>query len=616
MRKRRRILLCLSIFLGAAVFFAACEKIFTEKRHFKRIPFEIQPGRMFAPLEFDKSLYSWIEKGESVENILGKNITRGKGIAVHKEGSFRVRPKIQGRKGISFSLYTYSSQRNLSVSAYIKRDSRILKQFHTEEKKHRVFTQTIHEVRELDKKDEIVITAGGTGVIIVSDLLVYDIIPESKREYIFIMALDNLGCGKIGGKRNGVSLTPALNRLKADSVYFENAYAQSSWTYPSFMSLFSGLNEYNLNLRKDSFISPDKPFLVEQIADKFITVNFNGGAWLEPKYGNSRGFDRIQYVSGAEIPSSGKHLISNALDYLKKQPVPRLMMFLHTYQVHSPFSPKEEFLTRINPSPSHKNLRNYADKDQYKKDVPQEKKKALEELYDAEILEFDNYFSRFISYLKKEGIYEQSMIVFLSDHGEEFHQHKGWYHGHSLYNELVKVPLMIKFPHQKFPARVFSHNTGLLDVFPTIMDFYDIPVPKRIDGASLLPPLSSRSLPGGEVRFSTSCSIFDQLPEKAGLVSGHYKIIFNFPYTEEEWDYFPYPHKPPSFTPVEIYDLEADPDELNNLARVHPELIDKFRDQINQMVEQIQRNRSKKTKGKVILNEKDREKLRSLGYLR
>ena len=321
------------------------------------------------------------------------------------------------------------------------------------------------------RDDEIIIKAEGQGTLIASDLLIYDIIPKSERKYLFIIALDNMSSGKIDKMKNNVFLTPTLNKLKQDSVFFSNTFSQSSWTYPSFMSLFSSQYEHNLNLNKKSFLSYKHPFLVEQISKKFITVNFNGGAWLQPRYGGSRGFDLVQYVSGTKDRFSGKVLFNRAIEFIENNPAPSLMMFLHTYQVHSPFYPKQEFLNKINSSPKFKKLGNFANANQYKKGVDPIVKKSLIELYDAEILEFDSYLNQFITYLKSEGIYKQSMIVFLSDHGEAFNEHPGWFHGHSLYNELIKVPFMIKFPNNKVSPKIISYNIGLIDLFPTNKSF-------------------------------------------------------------------------------------------------------------------------------------------------
>lgn len=337
---------------------------------------------------------------------------------------------------------------------------------------------------------------------------------------------------------------------------------------------------------------------------------------MQAKYGTSRGFDIIQSPAEAETNSSGKILFHKAIKYLKNNPVPRLMMFLHTYQVHSPFIPSAEFIHKINPSPKFKNLRNYTGELQFKCDVPAERRNALIELYDAEIMEFDDYFQQFIRFLKKSGIYDRSTIVFLSDHGEEFYEHSGWYHGHSLYNELVKVPLMIKFPGEEIKSHIFPHNIGLLDLFPTLLEFYNMDCPKNIDGESLMPASLSGTNPGRNIYFSTSCCIFDHLPAKAGFIQGSHKVIFNFPFSRNSWDYFPAEHKPLPLEPVEIYDIKTDPQERCNLMKTHPELLSEYREKLKRIIEEIQQNKMIETEEKVELSEKDQEELSSLGYLR
>ncbi len=610
-----RKLTIISILITLMVLILSFGYFFSPERPFNRIPFEICGNFNVTPLKFNKKTFSWNAEGEAGRNILAKDITRGTGMEIQDFGALRAYPESHGKKGIQFTLYQYSPEKKMHVDILFKRDDYTYKKipFRLKRKK---FTRSIHEIIDFKSGDEILIEAKGRGAFIISDLLVYDIVPLPERDYIFIIALDNLRHGKIGAKRNGVLLTPALNQLRRDAVFFSNAFAQSSWTYPSFMSLFSGIYEHKLNLERDAYLSCDIPFLVESIAEKFITVNFNGGAWMQAKYGTSRGFDIIQSPAGAETHSSGNILLHEAIEYLQNNPVPRLMMFLHTYQVHSPFIPRAEILHQINPSPEFTNLRNYTGEAQFKCDVSAEKRNALIELYEAEVMEFDHYLQQFIQFLKKSGIYDRSMIVFLSDHGEEFYEHSGWYHGHSLYNELVKVPLMIKFPGKEIKPRIFPHYIGLLDIFPTLMDYHNIDTPKNINGASLMPAIHSGATPERDIYFSTSCCIFDHLPPKAGFIQGSHKVIFNFPFSQECWEYFHSDHKPLPLEPVEIYDLKTDPKERYNLIKTHPEMLSKFREKLNRVIKEIQQNKMIEAEEKVELSEKDKEELSSLGYLR
>ena len=101
--------------------------------------------------------------------------------------------------------------------------------------------------------------------------------------------------------------------------------------------------------------------------------------------------------------------------------------------------------------------------------------------------EMDGY--TFIKKLKEMDMYDNAMIVFLSDHGEEFFEHKGWAHSHSLYNELIKVPVLIKFPGSKFIDTAVNEPIGLIDMIPTILGYFDVDCEVSIDGINLMPQI-------------------------------------------------------------------------------------------------------------------------------
>ena len=107
-------------------------------------------------------------------------------------------------------------------------------------------------------------------------------------------------------------------------------------------------------------------------------------------------------------------------------------------------------------------------------------------MYDADIEFLDHWFGYFIDELKKMGIYKKSIIIFLSDHGEEFYDHGGWDHGSSLYNEQIRVPLFIKFPESQYQNKRITNNVSLKDVFPTLLEFLKIKMEKKIEGKSFL----------------------------------------------------------------------------------------------------------------------------------
>jgi choline-sulfatase len=549
------------------------------------------------------------------DSQIRENIPLGRTLTFKSRGSLILRPEVEGRKGIFFTFKVISfGSDQVKTTIYLKRKKKeyVLKNY--------LGTTYYHSfVKELTflKDDAIGIELRGNGTIVVNRAVAYDVLEKEKRSYVFIIALDTLRHDKVGFSRNGVQLTPNISRFKKDCCDFFDTYAQSNWTLPSFMSFFTGLYEFNHQVTRDTSLEPSLPFLIEALSKKFFTVNFNAGLWLQGKFGFSRGFDFFSVISSPTDSRGGEKLFDRTIHFLKNTNVPSVLMFLHTYQIHSPYAPPEEFLKKLAPPTEEKKMDSFFYKKQFRVDIPQETRMFMEILYDAEILAFDHFFGEFIASLKDLGIYEQSMIIFLSDHGEEFYEHGGWAHCHSMYNEVIRVPLFIKFPGNKFRAETVHENVGLIDILPTVMDFYQIKMDRKVDGMSLMPLLEKETNNRSRLFSSTSVSwLVKQIPPKFAILDGHFKAICHYEFSPENLDYFSEFGTPPETEKIQFFDVQADPNEISPVS--HPQsqrLLNRFRKKINDIKNQIdfivKKNRSKN----VILSDEDQKKLKSLGYL-
>jgi arylsulfatase A-like enzyme len=210
--------------------------------------------------------------------------------------------------------------------------------------------------------------------------------------------------------------------------------------------------------------------------------------------------------------------------------------------------------------------------------------------YDAEIAFFDEQFGRLIRFLKESGFYADSMIVLTADHGEEFFDHGGWDHGQTLYNEVLRVPMIVKYPTSapKSPARA-DHLVGLVDVAATVKDLLHATWPTSSwRGRSMLEPGIDRTVyaengsPALRALYSRSGKLIQALgPENRVM--------------EEEY-----------------YSLESELDESENarasLSDVGPEL-----DQMRSSLEEIYRQRVSATEAD--LDAETIGELRALGYI-
>ncbi len=468
----------------------------------------------------------------------------------------------------------------------------------------------------------LVFKCSGRGVFFLSPPVVYKKKPAAERRNIILIALDTMRADHIGLKVNNRSLTPNIDAFLGDGVYFKRAYAQTSWTLPSFMSLFTALNEYNHDVGVNTVLPLSKPFLVEPLSQRFITYGIHGGKVMKRRWGYWRGFDSYSHFrhAGALYPRGGQSLFQKAGQVLEEAQFSDLFLFLHTYQVHAPYTPPKEFLHRLNPTPLHTRLDAVNDGAPEKTYLPVEKELqlGLKELHQAEILAFDAYFGEFVQRLKSMGLYDNATIVFLSDHGEEFFEHLGWTHGHGLYDEQIRVPLAIKFPGNRFKGRRIESPAGLVDLMPTLLDYYGIEYSAQgLDGRGLMPVIENKGKrdPGYVVSSISTGRYSAAFAPKIALMFDRYKLLYNAPHSPKDLDFFKGHHLPPKVPLFELFDLAADPGEQNNIVSTSPGLRKKVMPQMVELQKLIRQKLEAAGKKAGPLDKKVEEQLKSLGYL-
>jgi len=180
-------------------------------------------------------------------------------------------------------------------------------------------------------------------------------------------------------------------------------------------------------------------------------------------------------------------------------------------------------------------------------------KKAFRELYDAEVRYVDEQIGRLCDVLKAWGIYEETLIVFTSDHGEEFWEHGGFEHGHTFYQELLHVPLIVKIPGGQ-TGRIDSSQVTLEDLLPTLSMLCDLDAPP--EAFTGRPLLDAQGLPLDtaipRIRYATG-TLYAEAGET--LFWENYKLIRRF-----------------ESNTVELFNLENDPEELQSLTDAQPEI--------------------------------------------
>ncbi len=452
---------------------------------------------------------------------------------------------------------------------------------------------------------------------------------KSRRKIILVsidtLRPDHLGCY---GYRRGTSAN--IDALARDSVLFERTYASSPWTLPSHVSLMTAL--YGVNHQVywvDETMDPSLITLAEILRQShFFCQAFTGSGFVSSSYGFSRGFDEYHGYEGHIIhEDSAERTASAVLDWLEENSNKDFFLFIHTYQTHTPYacpSPYNAAFLEESARWTDLDVMEYlGGKPGIFKTVPDEERRNIIDLYDGEILYLDEKLIRpLTTRLRELGIYDETLIIFTSDHGEEFFEHGGWMHGQSLYEESLRVPLLIKFPQSRYRGRRIRSAVRLIDVMPTILEEQGIRTKYLdLDGRSLIPVITGREkedrefladtdwLVGRQRPATEDLPLDSRLPASVALGERKNKLIVNRRLTEKEARLF---HPAPAFSPEELYGLETDEEEGTNLVPQNPGLAHRLALKIRRLYGKGRAIRP----GRIAITDQLREQLRALGYVR
>jgi arylsulfatase A-like enzyme len=274
--------------------------------------------------------------------------------------------------------------------------------------------------------------------------------------------------------------TPHLAAFAGDAVVFEQAIAQASWTKPSVASILTSLlpGQHRAVQLRD----PLDPALVT-LAQMLQAKGYSTGAAIANSviYGAEssfdRGFDSFVGLHGeGDRPSKlvgANVVVDEALAWIAAHRGLPGFLYVHTMDPHVPYAPPPPFDRKWEPFPTPDHPAQDPRTD-YKEPLDRERMIAQ---YDGDVAFGDQEFGRFIATLKKRGLYDRALIVFLGDHGEEFFDHGKWLHGRSVFDELVRIPLIVKLPGQRGAGRRVAQQVQSVDVLPTVLESQGLPVP-------------------------------------------------------------------------------------------------------------------------------------------
>ncbi len=457
---------------------------------------------------------------------------------------------------------------------------------------------------------------GGDGV---SELEVHRPMPN-----IVIFLIDTLRADRLGVYGfDELPTSPRIDRLASESVVFDQAYAPAPWTLPSLASMFTSTFICEHNTINDRNRLPDSLVTMGEHLQslEYQTYGLFGNAYAGKDFGMSRGI--------TESRSSVRNDGTKVVEILGSQPSEPFFLYIHNVEPHGgerfrgrprvgfPEVSKElreemmvqfehyRHLTRVDYV--HGQTLGSADNTDEQRSTMDNLNAHLESnwaLYDAAVQLADERVGSVIDQLVEWGIWDDTLFLVVADHGEELDDHGGWQHDQSVYEELVRVPMIVKFPAGRWAGTRVEDPVSLVDVMPTILDYLDRPkLAVGARGKSLLPVIRGETDSEPKVvsvRINRK-KYFRPWKESRGDVNiairyGSYKGIWNA-----------------ELGHIELYDLDLDPDERTDVSQEEIEvaaMLERFAgewlaDCGAQDLEVSSANLSDETK----------EQLRSLGYL-
>ena len=403
---------------------------------------------------------------------------------------------------------------------------------------------------------------------------------------------DHLGC--YGYKRD---TSPNLDQFAKNATLFKNAFSTASWTIPSHASIFTSLLPSAHGATVDTSDESNRKM---PLADTHLTLTeilrgagyataaFTGDGFVASSLGFHQGFDT--YYGERVI----ENIFHRATSWLEQHRSRKFFLFLHTYEIHTPYN-RHIFTTDLNSGRFSAEGFNF--KPPNRKDTPEhtafldslrtatpEEKAYIMALYDGGIYYADQFMGTLLRQIERLKLRKNTLIVFFSDHGEEFwdrYPQMSGMHGHSPYDELLHVPLIISIP-QGPAGQIIDQPVSLIDVFPTLLDVLDVPYDgRRIHGSSLT-PLIAASSPQTNNRVAYSEDLYWG-PNRQSIRTDTFRYVYTPDLTEIGDDYtgidffntgafiFGEMHQ------EELYNLISDPKEDTDIAAQDRSLTAAFR---------------------------------------
>ena len=424
---------------------------------------------------------------------------------------------------------------------------------------------------------------------------------------VVLIVVDTLRADHLGVYGYDRPTSPNLDAWAEDGAVFEHAFSTSPWTLPSFGTMFTGqLPSRHLagtfvrgadgrppNRSQFGQLDTSLPTLAEAAsAAGFATAAVINNAFLGPRFGVDRGFDTYDFsAAGNKQLRRADVVVDRAIAWLRGRDDAPFFLVIHFFDPHMDYDPPEATRGQFSSALPQTGLPRVTEQiraalrrgDVFDRDY-------LVALYDEEILFVDRHLGRLFESLDADGLSDEAVVLLTSDHGEELFDHGGFEHGHTAYNELLRVPLIMRGPGIQ-PAR-HDLPVSLRDLFPTLLAVFGQAVPTGTPGRSLWSVLDGGELPDRPAYAERTL----YGAEHQAIIDWPYKLIRRADSDE-----------------IRLFDLSADLGERHDLAASHPEDADRLRGLLEATLAAASGPRAA---DEVDMDEATLKALRSLGYVR
>ncbi len=401
---------------------------------------------------------------------------------------------------------------------------------------------------------------------------------------LIVIAIDTLRADFLSCYGHRHLTSPHIDKLAADGVIFRETYSPHIPTHPGFTTLFTGVDVFRHQVvcqGGGKELAEDIPTLAQILKEQgyYTSSVDNLGRWF------GRGFDTVRSFSWEQKPpqpflkaEAVNKVALQSLEECAAQDKP-FFLFTHFWDPHTPYVPPKPFdrmfYSGNETDPNNKSMEKvfafepFSDYFRTWMGHVTDIKYAVN-LYEGEIAYVDAVMASFFKRIQDLGLWDDSLICIVSDHGEELDEHGLWFDHHGLYDTNLRIANIMRCPKRLPRGRMVNGFVRMMDIAPTILDvlgFGQIPKEKGMTGYSAL-PLLDRPVNDNSGLLSGIYLTEDTWMRKRGWRTREWKLILSL---EPDCHGLP---------PVELYHLPSDPGEYHNLAQERPDVVAALREEI------------------------------------